>query len=78
MAPGPEPVSHARPGGQHAAPDVRVLVEDERAVAAARRSEQPQPPRAVRLGERALLVSRLDAGPVRDDPDLQEVHGLLA
>jgi hypothetical protein len=75
VAAGRELEPHPLAGAEQRRVDAGVLLDPERAVRAAGRRDQAEPPAAVGLGERPLLVRRRDAGAVRHEPDLQEVDG---
>jgi len=57
--------------------DVRVLVDQQRTVAAILRGDQAQLAALGFRGEMGLLVARGDVLGVREQPDLQEVHGFV-
>ncbi|MNE18243.1 hypothetical protein D3C80_1112650 [compost metagenome] len=63
---------------EQAGVDAGVLMDRQRALGAVRRDDQAQPSALVGGVEVLLLVARGDALAVRYDPDLQEVHRLLA
>src|SRR5205823_6276606 len=60
------------------AQDVGVLPDVDRSLAAALRGQQTKLAAAVFQRKCLLLVPRSDAARIRHDPDLQEVHRLLA
>ena len=71
-------VADLRPRRQPAQVQRHVLVDDERAVAAVARGDQPQPLAHLARAEVALLVGRGQVRGLGQDPDLQQVHGRVA
>jgi len=69
-------VCHARASIEIGDVEQRVLMQRHRAAASVGRGNQPQLPPPLLDGKSLLLVARRQAGPVRDDPDLQEMHWL--
>ncbi len=67
---------HRLAGRQHGRIEVDILVDRHRAVAAVARADEAQLAALVVRAERLLFIARAQSFAFRNDPDLQEVHGL--